>query len=202
MQLLLMSDTHGRDFTDQVKGLTSDIMIHAGDWSSWKGDEKETEEFLTWFSALKGAKTKIVVPGNHDIWTQTNTDDFEEMCVEFGVIPLIDEYTLVDGIKIYGSPRTPKFGHWAWMYGRGDYDWRVIPEGTDILVTHGPPHGVADQVVNRNTGCADLLRQVILKKPQVHVFGHIHECPGAWRSDAAPGTRFYNVAQSWRYVPL
>lgn len=40
--------------------------------------------------------------------------------------------------------RTPKFCNWAFMKARGDpiqEVWSKIPDGIDILVTHGPPLG-------------------------------------------------------------
>ena len=50
---------------------------------------------------------------------------------------------------IYGSVyfRTPAFHNWAYNAERG-VDclkiWDLIPDDTDIVVTHGPPLGKAD----------------------------------------------------------
>ena len=39
--------------------------------------------------------------------------------------------------------------------------WDCIPNGTDILITHGPPYGILDKTINGNyAGCRDLLTKV------------------------------------------
>jgi Icc-related predicted phosphoesterase len=58
--------------------------------------------------------------------------------------------------------------------------WNTIPDDTDILITHGPPKHVLDEVYNywdnvEHTGCAHLANRVIAVKPKYHFFGHIHE---------------------------
>lgn len=53
----------------------------------------------------------------------------------------------------------------------------MIPEDTDILITHGPPMGILDRVErdNQNVGCELLLEKIQEIKPKINVFGHIHE---------------------------
>ena len=55
--------------------------------------------------------------------------------------------------------------------------WKGIPSDSDILVTHGPPLGYGDMLLDGETrvGCADLLWEVMHKPPALHVFGHVHE---------------------------
>ena len=40
----------------------------------------------------------------------------------------------------------------------------IIPLDTDILITHGPPHGILDEVPRKywieNTGCEELRKKV------------------------------------------
>lgn len=63
------------------------------------------------------------------------------------------------------------------MYKEGDAEklWNMIPENTNILVTHGPPYGILDlNMQKQHTGCKDLLNQVLKIKPKLHIFGHIH----------------------------
>lgn len=96
----------------------------------------------------------------------------------------------VAGLKIFGSPYTPSFGHgWAYNIPRNKLDvyWKDIPTGVDILVTHGPPKGILDLTENSDgtlfqCGCKSLLNRVKEVKPRFHVFGHIHPetlCPNA-----------------------
>ena len=50
-----------------------------------------------------------------------------------------------------------------------------IPNGTDIVLTHGPPKGHLDL---GGKGCEWLLHELWRIKPRVVVFGHIHQSRG------------------------
>ena len=56
--------------------------------------------------------------------------------------------------------------------------WDLIPEHTDVLVTHGPPARHGGLIEQNDVGCEDLLETVLQLKPLVHVFGHVHEAYG------------------------
>ena len=72
--------------------------------------------------------------------------------------------------------------------------WSIIPEDTDVLVTHGPPYGIQDKTINGiHTGCKVLLEKVMKIKPKLHVFGHIHEAYGTTVKD---GIIFHNASLS------
>ncbi|XP_071057439.1 metallophosphoesterase domain-containing protein 1 [Onthophagus taurus] len=84
------------------------------------------------------------------------------------------------GIKIYGTPWQPSFGNWGFNLERGSeclQKWNLIPENTDILITHTPPVGHGDLVCSGiRAGCVELLTTVQERvKPKYHIFGHIHE---------------------------
>ncbi|KAG8829294.1 hypothetical protein FRC17_006803 [Serendipita sp. 399] len=85
--------------------------------------------------------------------------------------------------KAYGSPGSPWFGGWAFNYDRGEDAeaiMNVIPDDTDILLTHGPPYRVLDATTNgAHVGCEALYPRVSQIRPRIHVFGHIHEARGA-----------------------
>ena len=56
----------------------------------------------------------------------------------------------------------------------------MIPEDTDVLITHSPPNGHGDLVnnwrqPNTNVGCECLINRIGEINPLVNVFGHIHE---------------------------
>lgn len=52
----------------------------------------------------------------------------------------------------------------------------------DIMLTHGPPHGILDQTMSgAQVGCEHLRRAVERCRPRLHCFGHIHEAWGAVR---------------------
>jgi len=58
--------------------------------------------------------------------------------------------------------------------------WARIPEGWDILITHGPPFGILDAVPGSNghEGCPEHLEAVIEARPRLHVFGRVHAAYG------------------------
>ena len=53
----------------------------------------------------------------------------------------------------------------------------MIPDDTDILVTHTPPVGFGDLCCTGvRAGCVELLNSVQRRiKPKYHIYGHIHE---------------------------
>jgi Icc-related predicted phosphoesterase len=71
--------------------------------------------------------------------------------------------------------------------------WERIPEGVDILITHGPPFGILDHIPGseRWEGCPELPEAVLQAKPRVQVFGHIHAGYGTLRT---PDTIFANAS--------
>ena len=81
----------------------------------------------------------------------------------------------------------------------------MIPEDTDILITHGPPEGILDLCKNGDrVGCRDLLLMIEKPKPKVHVLGHIHESYGI---KVGNGTTFINACNlderyKLRYKPI
>ena len=86
---------------------------------------------------------------------------------------------VIDGVKFYGSPWQPWFYDWAFKFERGPEiraKWDLIPEDTDVLITHGPLFGIGDLTAHGDqAGCHDLLEVVEKIKPAIHIFGHIHE---------------------------
>eukprot|EP00927_Polykrikos_kofoidii_P078637 TRINITY_DN75442_c0_g1_i1.p1 TRINITY_DN75442_c0_g1~~TRINITY_DN75442_c0_g1_i1.p1 ORF type:complete len:382 (-),score=45.76 TRINITY_DN75442_c0_g1_i1:99-1244(-) len=56
--------------------------------------------------------------------------------------------------------------------------WAEIPDGIDILMTHGPPQGRCDCCWGRTLGDAALREKVERVSPRFHVFGHLHEAYG------------------------
>jgi len=56
--------------------------------------------------------------------------------------------------------------------------WDEIPEGTDVLITHGPPYGTLDLVpcsrIPAHVGCKDLLDAIKRVNPKIWIGGHIH----------------------------
>lgn len=70
---------------------------------------------------------------------------------------------------------------------------RTIPDGIDVLITHGPPSGILDQPFGTrpSVGCWDLAQAVERVKPRLHVFGHIH---GGYGERQFQGVQYVNAS--------
>jgi len=102
-------------------------------------------------------------------------------------IYLEDASVQLYGLKIYGTPWQPTFGGWAFNLERGQdclQKWDLIPQDTDVLITHSPPLGFGDLCsTGTRAGCVELLKTVQNRvQPKYHIYGHIHEGYGI-RSD-------------------
>lgn len=216
VKLVFISDTHeSHDWDKQVPA--GDVLIHTGDMTMM-GRPSELSAFASKFTALPH-KHKVLVAGNHDLTldrhlttvkrqelnerfrslkgldTEALRKSFLDGLKDKGVVYLEDEGAEVQGITFYGSPYTPKHYFWAFQRGRdflGDI-WAKIPVGVDVLLTHGPPAGIRDELDDKKRiGCEALLKDVVWRvKPKIHAFGHVHECHGWEERD---GIHFVNGA--------
>jgi hypothetical protein len=108
---------------------------------------------------------------------------------------LTDSGVEVAGLRIWGSPVTPLYGGAFGMPNSADRrrHWAQVPDGIDILVTHGPPLGILDHAPGsqRKEGDPELLEAVLRVEPRLHVFGHIHYGYGTQQIE---NTLFVNAA--------
>jgi len=188
LRVLHISDTHGfhRYLTPTTE---ADVIIHSGDVSNSLDpamNANEILDFIGWFAQVP-AQFKIFVPGNHDFAMSigyVRPDDFKNA----GIHLLINEEIEIDGYKFWGSPYTPRlhdnYTNWAWGLRRSDMDkvWSLIPADTDVLITHGPPHGILDLCSDyedrdrpAQAGDKILLNKIKEIRPRMHLFGHIHD---------------------------
>jgi Icc-related predicted phosphoesterase len=191
MIVAIISDTHNKHKALEIP--ECDMIIHAGDFSS-RGYAHECRNFLTWFAQLN-VQHKVFIAGNHDFLAEDAPEGFRGIIPE-GIIYLENELVEIEGLRIYGSPVQPEFCNWAFNRRRGDEIkkyWDKIPDNLDILITHGPPHGVGDFTVRDqiNVGCEELLKAVQRTKPVYHIFGHIHE---GRSMHSSPDTEFINAS--------
>ena len=182
MKIWAISDTHGMH--EQLKvpdGI--DLVIHAGDVSNSFNravNFNEVSKFLEWWKSLP--MFKVLIAGNHDSSIETNMHGFNKLDGQHNYFLYLEHReAFVQDLKLFGSPYTPTFGQWSFMKDRGKLDkyWQHIPEGLDILITHGPPKGILDLSIDRDNNldqCGDsaLWNHVMRAKPKVHIFGHIH----------------------------
>jgi predicted phosphodiesterase len=210
MRIVFISDTH--DLHDKMLAPVpdGDILIHAGD-ATMMGRMNEIAAAGVWMRGLPH-RHKVFVSGNHDWMFQKNRSLAIEL-LNHGVTGagggtihyLEDNEVAVEGLRIYGSPWQPTFYNWAFNLDRGEAikrKWDLVParnpqtnEGIDILVTHGPPMGIHDQISphlgSEHLGDEELMKAVERIKPKVHVFGHIH---GGYGRTQYENTLFVNAA--------
>ncbi|MCU0449145.1 MAG: metallophosphatase domain-containing protein [Bernardetiaceae bacterium] len=196
MRLVCLSDTHG--LHGQIAVPEGDLLLHAGDVSR-RGELTEIIEFDRWLGTLPHPH-KVIVAGNHDFLFEREPHLAASLISN--AIYLNDSGVEIGGVRIWGSPISPSFHNWAFNRERGAdirRHWDLIPAGTDILITHGPPQGVLDLTLDgQAVGCADL-REVVQKiNPGLHLFGHIHE---AWGQQRLGSTLFVNACVLDRYQP-
>lgn len=184
-----LSDPHGA--YPELEG--GDLLIVAGDLTS-NDTAQGWDAFYDWINDQVYTK-KIVIAGNHDnMWKEaiqgskeTKYELFEYLC---------DSGTEFHGLKIWGSPWTKQFEgqnpHCMAFSFKNELDlekkWDLIPEDTNILITHSPPYGILDTVNNRwktgeRVGSHSLKSRIQqMHHLKLHVFGHIHSGYGQTNS--------------------
>ena len=193
-----VSDLHG--YYPELEG--GDLLILAGDYTL-SDRVRDWAEFFSWLRKQNYRK-KILIAGNHDNFLQNGfprtaqeahdlrevreflSIDYDDIDFEY----LCDSGTEFEGLKIWGSPWTQTFTGMNPRCMAFTYDteeeleakWSMIPEDTDILITHSPPYGILDGIEQRNetllhVGSTSLRKQVLsnrLPNLRFHIFGHIH----------------------------
>lgn len=200
MRVVCLSDTHG--LHAQVVVPDGDLLVYAGDMCNY-GTLAEVVAFGDWLHTLPH-RYKVVIAGNHD-WPFQRTRREAERALGADIHYLHDSGIECGGLRVYGSPWQPEFCGWAFNLPRDGsalrHVWSRIPEGLDILVTHGPPLAIRDRTLYGELAGDRLLWERIEQvKPRLHVFGHVH---GEYGTLAQGGTLFANVATcNDRYQPV
>lgn len=191
MKIVCISDTHNCHW--QMKSVPDgDLLIHAGDMTRC-GALEDVRSFNEWLGTLPH-RYKVCICGNHDFCFEREPEETQSLITAAQYLQ--DEAIVIEGLKIYGSPWQPWFFDWAFNLQRGEEirrKWELIPDDTDILVTHGPVYGVLDKVrTGELVGCEELLLKTkSLQQLKLHVAGHIHESYGEAQRD---GVKFVNAS--------
>jgi len=197
--IVCISDTH--TYHDRIEVPDGDILVHAGDFCG-QGSIPEVSHFLDWMEK-QPHETKIVVPGNHDICVEEESEvrkEFERSGIELLIDS--DHMDVRSGLTFYGLPWTPDFYPDVWGFQHRDAPypperlWDEVPPFVDIIVTHGPPYGFADQIiphVNQHLGCPVQAQRVLEMRSTLKgvICGHIH---GGYGEQDMAGVKLINAS--------
>jgi Icc-related predicted phosphoesterase len=191
-KIVAISDTHTKHGALTIP--ECDILIHAGDFSH-RGKLSEVANFAEWL-AEQPAKHKVVIAGNHERTFDTNMGEFDATCRgifkrSMGIHYLEDTGIELEGLKIWGTPWTPRFCDWAFNgtrvidepFERGvtlTERYNLIPNSIDILICHGPPYNLLDETCRGDHPGSDEMLTVMARLDDLKLFvcGHIHEGRG------------------------
>ncbi|KAI1403371.1 ser/Thr protein phosphatase family protein [Hypoxylon fuscum] len=211
-RFLIISDTHADAFDIRPEH-KADVVIHCGDLTE-ESKIDEYRRALQLLEDLD-APLKLVIAGNHDFTLDTpvfkervakvaepldpelvqkvygNYGEAIQLFDEASGITFLDEgihqFILQNGalMTVYASPYTPSKGGNAFQYAPETGHEFAIGKGVDVVITHGPPHGIMDIAESRRAVCTDLFGAIARARPRLHCFGHIHKGWGAklvaWR---------------------
>lgn len=171
MKIIHISDTHGlhRELEDLPYG---DIIIHSGD-ISMTGKVEEVMDFIDWFGKLD-YKYKIFIAGNHDYCLDGKNSNIIQDFLPKNCFYLDKSGITIENIKFWGIPDFLSDD----LGGNLPNIMKLIPNNTDVLITHHPPYKILDNANNIDYGCNDLLNAVLNICPKYHLFGHIHNSYG------------------------
>lgn len=224
IKITALSDLHGD--MPELKG--GDLLIIAGDLTA-RDRPADYETFANWLKK-QPYKKKVIVAGNHDMLIekamkypgpyQMPALDAEYLCdsgVEYCYEEEVEEEHKFRGLikvkqqkklKLWGTPWTQWFhgvnpDYTAFML-RSEFQlqdrFNLIPDDTDILISHSPCFGRLDQTLyGERVGSRALLDKVDYlrtKGLRYHFHGHIHEGYGMYQDQ---GFKAYNVARMDKY---
>ncbi len=198
MKIICISDTHNHHHVLDGQLPAADMIIHAGDIAI-HGSISEIQEFVNWYSQLP-YKYKLFVGGNHDGELEHKLNFLE---LPDNIIYLENESIVIDGLTIWGSPVSPPYRSFGFMWDelRRKELYQQIPDKCDIVINHSPPYGILDQIVEgTNVGCAIFRERLEEINPKLVICGHIHEGYGITE---LAGTTYVNASiMSRKYLPI
>lgn len=186
-----ISDMHG-----QLPRITEDVdlLLIAGDICPHARVSALAEwmqtTFSSWLKELVARRIAVIgVAGNHDwVLYKPEADSYRQQVLN-ALHPywtyLEDSGAEYGGLRVWGSPWQLKFNDWAFNLENETelkQKWDLIPEDTDVLITHSPPFLYGDQNAGgKATGSKTLLHAIERIQPKLAVYGHIHEGYGVYR---------------------
>ncbi|MBX5474087.1 MAG: metallophosphoesterase family protein [Thermoleophilia bacterium] len=193
LRVAVVADLHGR--LPAVP--PADLLVVAGDFCPMGSAERQRSwierELRPWLERQEAPV--VAVAGNCDLVAAADPELVRSLRWTY----LEDEAAEVLGRTVFGSPLALPFGSWPFMASeeRLAEVWARIPEATELLVVHGPPHGLGDRAASGAHAGSVTLRKRIDALPSLRavVFGHIHEARGRGR---VGGYEWVNAAVAGR----
>lgn len=184
MKIVCTGDFHGQ-FPADGEMPEGDVLVFAGDIGLNIGTTRHAHSiedaiapFDDWLDRQQLSYNLIVgIAGNHDRLLEEAPEVGRQLNWDY----LHDSGLVYDGVKFWGAPWSNKFFDWAFMGNETQLAerWALIPDDTDVLITHGPAYGVNDLAQGRtNVGSKTLRERILEVRPLLHVSGHIHEARG------------------------
>ncbi len=208
MRFLLLSDVHcqWRNF-DPAHYPPVDAILCAGDITdTGRPGQEHFIESRAWVSGQAAHAPFYWIPGNHDLdFDGTEYADIANThCVLDKTITL-GPFRLrgVSCSPCYNAPQLARY--WDFMTADPEVERAAYAfEPVDIVLSHGPPHGLCDASWDRfsgdtHLGSVELTNYIIAHEPKLVVCGHIHEAAGERTLGA---TRIINTAQHWTAIEL
>ncbi|MFQ1699435.1 metallophosphoesterase [Loktanella agnita] len=175
MKILAFSDLHlarARAAAIVAASAEADLVIGAGDFCNMRQGLDQA------MALLDGIKCPFVaVPGNAESADELRAAAGPDITVLHG------QTAHVDGLDIFGIgggiPVTP-FGDWSFDLTEQQAEAMLKHcDHADIIVSHSPPKGIADQTSAGHSVGSTALRDAIVRIGPKYVFcGHIHDSWG------------------------
>ena len=177
MKILALSDIHGYLWNKQVEEY--DVLCLAGDIININDQRNIETSRMWWYTRFtewvnkQPCKKVIVTPGNHDFYIEDafKKGYFNELRKDLfartnGKLEiLVNESYTYQGLTFYGCPYIMPipFQEDKWAFTTNSKDYYIIPDNTDILITHDNPFKnlILDSYIPDSVKC--------------HFFGHWHE---------------------------
>jgi len=202
MRIFCISDLH--NYLPEIPDC--DLLLIAGDINGFSQISHQCAflegAFKRWVGGIIGRGIDIVaVAGNHDWLMQNHPNLWKEIYYSYGYCYdskhtnhinrfyyLEDSDLDYNGLKIFGTPGSLPFHNWAFNYPEEKIG-KVLENaaGADIIISHGPPKGIADLVMRPtldNVGSQSLLQFIDNYQPKLVVCGHIHYNHGIYQRGA------------------
>lgn len=190
MKVACLADTHGA--LPNTVPADADLLVIAGDFTAY-GSYVENWLLDTFQPWLLQQPPAVVICGNHEFVGEHPAGD--EVLRSLPCTYLNNEASVVEGVRVWGSPWTPPFMQWAFMATEEKLAamYSTIPDDTQLLVTHGPPFGMMDPGFREeHVGSVALLERIPhLPELRLAVSGHLHQGRGVTQEN---GVTFVNAS--------